>query len=146
VFKATSLLDYARETDMLPTVQDAGWASVRVVKIPKNLNLTGIRNPLRMVEALWIKTSSYAVARYRPSFARLDSRNGRGTLNKNQPVAVARYRPSFACLDSENFTEIIKMNSAISHKSESRTYIYITMKQSTLGAEYSTCTVCSKPY
>jgi len=52
VFKATPRLDYARETDMLPIVQDAGWASERVVNFPKNLNLTGIRNPVRMVQAL----------------------------------------------------------------------------------------------
>jgi len=50
VSKATPRLDDARETDMLPTVQVAGWASGRVAKVQKNLNLTGIRTPVRMAQ------------------------------------------------------------------------------------------------
>jgi hypothetical protein len=43
---------YARETDMLSTVQDVGWASGRVVKVQKNLNLTWILTAVRNVQAL----------------------------------------------------------------------------------------------
>ena len=101
MFKVTPRLDYARETGMLPIVQDAGWASGRVVKVPKILNTTGIRTAVRMVQALYIRTSPYAVVRYRPRFARLDG---------------------------ESATENIKINSAISHKSESHISIYITIQ------------------